>query len=253
MITAVILTKNNENGIEATLQSVSWADDIVIVDDYSTDNTLVRVKKYTQRIFQRHLADDFSAQRNFGLEKAKHQWVLFIDSDEVVSEELQHEIQETISRKGTGERGVNGYFIKREDMFFGRTLTHGETGNIKLLRLAKKDSGIWKRPVHEYWDIHGKTDTLSYPLVHHSHTNVAQFISDINQYSTMNARFFYMQGVRANLFTIIAYPLGKFIQNYFLRLGFLDGTPGVVMATMMSFHSFLTRAKLYLLRNNQNP
>jgi len=251
MISTVVLTHNSKDSLEATLQSVLFSDEILVIDDFSTDDTNAIAKKYSAKIFMRHLDDDFSAQRNFGLEKAKGEWVLFIDSDEVVPPALQKEIRDTISRQESDKEGIQGWYIKRDDMFLGKKLRFGETKNVSLLRLARKGAGVWKRPVHEYWDIQGKTKFFANPLFHNAHSNVTQFIDDINTYTTINAQYLKKEGVRSNQFSIIIYPLAKFILNYFLRLGFLDGTQGAVMAIMMSFHSFLTRAKLYLLTRDR--
>jgi len=253
MISAIVLTKNNGLTIARTLQSLSWCDEVICIDDFSTDDTVEIVKKQKAIVCQRHLNDDFAGQRNFGLSQAQGDWVLFVDSDEIVPEALQKEIRETISRQGTSKEGINGYFLKRDDIFLGKKLQYGETKNVQLLRLAKRNSGKWSRPIHEFWDVKGKTETLTNPLVHNAHPNVAQFIADINRYTSINAQYLYKNGERSNLFTIIAYPKVKFIQNYIIRLGFLDGTAGFIMAAMMSFHSFLTRAKLYLLRHPGKP
>lgn len=271
MITAVVLTHNSASSIEKTLISLSWCDEILCIDDFSSDATVECAKKLKAYVYQRHLDDDFAAQRNFGLEKATSDWILFVDSDEIVSQELHREIRDTISQKGSGKEGreagitnnelrpacrqagmtnkkqIHGYFIKRDDLFLGRKLKYGETKNVRLLRLARKHAGIWKRPVHEYWDVQKATSELENPLIHASHTDVAQFISKINRYTTINARYLHTIGVRSTVFAIMFYPLGKFLWNYVFLLGFLDGTPGAIMAIMMSFHSFLTRAKLYLL------
>jgi hypothetical protein len=100
--------------------------------------------------------------------------------------------------------------------------------------------------------VKGTTGQLLSPLLHYPHPNVAQFIEDINTYSTLNAQYLYSQKVRAHWFEILAYPVAKFFRNYFFHLGFLDGTAGVVTALMMSFHSFLTRAKLYQAWNTSH-
>jgi len=252
MISAVILTKNNATTLPKILSSLQWCDEIIVIDDYSTDDTIVIAKKQKARVFQRYLNNDFAQQRNFGLEKAHGDWILFVDSDEIVSEALQREIRETISRQGTDKEGSVGWYFKREDIFLGKKLKHGETACIKLLRLAKRNAGKWIRPIHEFWDVKGKTETFKSPLVHNAHSNVAQFIDDINKYTSINAQYLYKNGQRSNVFAIIAYPKIKFFQNYVMRLGFLDGTAGFVMAVMMSFHSFLTRAKLYLLTHAHN-
>jgi len=251
MITVIILTKNNAGTIEKTLKSISWAGERIIIDDDSCDATVDIAKKRKATVYQHPLNDDFASQRNFGLSKAKGEWVLFIDSDEEVSEELEKEILYKITNHNDQiTNKIQGYYVKRKDIFLGKELQHGETAHVTLLRLARKEAGTWVRPVHEYWDVKGKTEMLDHPVLHHSHTSIRQFVADINRYSTINAQYFYKQGITANAFTIIFYPLAKFIQNYFFRFGFLDGTAGAVMAIMMSFHSFLTRGKLYILQNH---
>ncbi len=251
MISAVILTHNSEQTLISTLESLSWSDECIVIDDESIDKTVVIAKKYKTNIFSRRLAGDFAAQRNFGLSKAKGPWVLFVDSDEIVTKELAEEIQMAISNQPSAI-GRDGYYLKRIDYMWGRELRHGETANVKLLRLAKKDAGCWIRPVHEVWMVKGRTGELTSPLHHYPHSNVAQFLEDVNTYSTRNAQYLYSQKVRVHWFEIPAYPVAKFFRNYFFSLGFLDGTAGVVIALMMSFHSFLTRAKLYQAWNTRH-
>lgn len=240
MISAVVLTHNDEQAIKKTLESLTWCDEIVVVDDYSTDKTTRFARKFTSKIFRRKVSGDFAQQRNFGLSKARGEWILFVDSDEVVSQELSREIQNAI-------KSGDGYYLKRNDFLFGRWLKHGETGRLKLLRLSKKDRGIWVRPVHEVWNITGVVGTLNNPLYHFPHPNVAQFVDELNRYSTINAQYLYDQKIRVPWWHIVVYPKAKFFLNYFVRLGFLDGTAGAVIVLVMSMHSFLTRAKLWLL------
>ena len=255
MITAIVLSHNDEKIIGKTLSSLSWCDEIIVIDDESTDKTPDIARKTGATVHTHPLNDDFAAQRNFGLSKVKGpaltrgestrggEWGLFVDSDEIVTEKLADEI-----RRVTDTSEVYGYFVGRKDVLWGRELTHGETGNVRLLRLAKKDAGKWERPVHEVWNVKGETKTLTHSLLHYPHPDVAQFIDEINRYSTLNAKHFYTQGMRTNIGQIVLYPGLKFFVNYVWRLGFLDGMPGAVAATLMSFHSFLTRAKLYVLQ-----
>ena len=242
MISVVVLTHNSETTIQKTLQSLLWCDERIIIDDSSTDKTVSSAGAYKTKIIRHHLNDDFAAQRNFGLAQAKGEWVLYVDSDEVVSEELKKEIREAIKNDQ-----IAGYFVERRDIVFGRELKHGETAGVRLLRLAKKSAGSWKRPVHEIWMVQGLTSQLAYPLYHFPHPNVAQFLDDINFYSSLNAKYLYAQQIREPVWYMVAYPAAKFFVNYIWRMGFLDGTAGVIIAVMMSFHSFLTRAKLYML------
>lgn len=242
----VILTRNNQATIAATLRSVTFCDEILVVDDHSTDQTVGIAKKLGVKVITRTLNGDFAAQRNFGFSKAQGDWVLFVDSDEVVPEELKNEITEAVKTID-----VNGFYVKRRDVLWGRTLRYGETESVRLLRLARKGKGMWLRPVHEVWKVAGPVATLETPLDHTPHPDVAHFLSDINGYSTINAKHLYDTGVRTSWWHIVIYPTAKFFQNYVLRKGFLDGTPGLIVALMMSFHSFLTRAKLWQLRSTR--
>lgn len=246
MISAVLLTHNNSSTIKETIHCLSWCNEILVIDDNSTDDTQELARQMGARALTRTLDGDFAAQRNFALTEVKSPWVLFVDSDERISTELAQEIQHTIS--GTTK---NGFFLKRKDYLYGHPLKYGETNSVRLLRLAKKDSGIWKRTIHEVWDIHGETGELQYPIDHFPHQTLHEFITDINSYSTLNAKEFISTNRRVTVFDIILYPSGKFFQNYIVRSGFRDGMPGFILALMMSFHSFLTRGKVYLLRHNK--
>ena len=244
MISAVVLTHNNEDTICKTLESVSWCDERIVVDDYSTDKTKEIAKNAGAVIYHHALNDDFSSQRNYGLEKASGEWVLFVDSDEIVISNLRDEMLKLIQR----DKNVVGYYIKRNDFLFGRELRYGETANVRVIRLAKKGVGKWERNVHETWNVQGPIAFLTTPLLHYPHSSVSAFLSQINRYTTINAKVFFDQGICTSAWQIIMYPIAKFIQNYIFRLGFLDGVAGLVIAIMMSFHSFLTRGKIWELQ-----
>lgn len=243
MLSAVVLTKNSEKTIEAFLDNLSFADERIVIDDESTDETVQKAKKKGATVFSHLLHDDFASQRNFGLQKAKGEWVLFVDSDERISVSLKKEILEAIKDTDT-----DGYYLKRMDMLFGKRLRYGETSNVRLLRLGRRGKGEWTRRVHEVWNIDGSVGELESAILHTPHPTVGEFITSINRYTTLNAKELYAEGRKTNVFEIICYPLGKFIQNYVFRLGFLDGAEGAILAIMMSFHSFLTRSKLWLLQ-----
>jgi glycosyltransferase involved in cell wall biosynthesis len=241
MISGVVLTKNEDKNIEDCLKSLSWCDELIVLDDNSTDKTQELAQKMGAKVFVRELDNDFSDQRNFGLEKAKGDWVLFLDADERVSEVLRGEIQSIIL-----DTKNNGFFIKRHDVWKGKTLTHGEVGSIKLLRLARKGFGSWTRKVHEVWNIKEPVANLKHPILHYPHQTVSEFVESIDKYSTLHAEEKLKNKETSNLFRIIFYPIFKFIQNYLLRLGFLDGTQGFLYAALMSFHSYLSWSKLWL-------
>ncbi|MBN1263771.1 MAG: glycosyltransferase family 2 protein [Candidatus Pacebacteria bacterium] len=242
MLTGIVLTKDEEKNIGDCLKSLEFCDELLVIDDFSKDKTPELALKLGAEVYQRKLGDDFAAQRNFGLQKAKAGWILFVDADERVSSELKDEIRKKINLPG-----VRGFYFKRQDVFFDRKLKFGETAKTKLLRLARRDAGQWKRRVHEVWQVNGKTAEMTAPLVHYPHQTITQFLEGINHYSSLHAQVLYEERKKTSLSQIIFYPLAKFFQNYFFRLGFLDGMPGLILALMMSFHSFLSRGKLFML------
>ena len=244
MISVVVLTRNEEENIKNCLQSIKdLASEIILIDDYSTDETIKIARDLGAKVFLNKLDSDFSKQRNFGLKKAKNKWVMFLDADEMVSNKLAQEIKTVISN----DKDINGYFFKRNDSFAGCFLRYGETANVRLLRLAKKNSGSWQRKVHETWDVKGQTKEFKNPLLHYPHSTVTDFLKEINFYSSLHAESLKKEGVKPSLFRLIFNPLGKFISNYIVKKGFLDGTPGLITSLMMSFHSFLSRGKLFNL------
>jgi glycosyltransferase involved in cell wall biosynthesis len=247
MISVVVLTQNEEKNIADCLHSLSWCDEIVIIDDYSTDATEQVISSLSLKqvhVYKHHLNGNFSDARNFGLEKARHEWVLFIDADERISSSLQYEIVSSIT---SSIENYTGYYLKRTDVMWGKELRFGEVGNIALLRLAKKGSGKWTGHVHERWQVKGKTTKLKKALLHYPHQNVTEFLREINYYTDIRAEELYKLKKKTSLLAIAAYPLAKFLQNYIFKQGFRDGVRGMILALMMSFHSFLVRGKLWQL------
>ena len=251
MISVVILTKNEEKNILECLKTLEFCDEIIIIDDNSTDKTIdltLSLKNKEIKVIRHRLDGDFAKQRNFGLEQASGEWVLFIDADERVSDVLTFEISNSIEFGGQNLTSFNGFYIKRVDFMWGKELRHGETGHGgKRLRLAKKRAGKWSGKVHEKWNIDGKVGQLRNPLYHYPHNTIKEFLQEINFYTDIRARELFEERKSCSWISIILYPTGKFIVNYFFKKGILDGIPGLNFAVIMSFHSFLVRAKLWLL------
>lgn len=248
MISAVILVKNQAEQLKRCIQSLTWCDEVVVIDDHSTDGSDEVARKLGARVYRRALDGDFSVQRNFALDKAKYEWVFFVDADEVVTKELEEEIYQLTSQFLTS---ANGFLIPRKDILWGKELRFGETGHINLLRLGRKEKGHWEGRVHEEWKVLGEVVRLQHPLLHYPHPTIREFLSEINTYSTLRAKELHQKKTTVSLTAIIAYPIGKFFLNYFFKLGFLDGVRGMIVALMMSFHSFLVRGKLWQLRQKK--
>lgn len=242
-LSVVIIARNEEKNIEDCLKALQWCDEIVVIDDYSEDKTLSIAKRFGAKAYRRHLVGDFSGQRNFGLKQAKGEWVLFIDADERVLPQLAKEIKDAIKKTNFA-----GFLLKRRDFLWGKELKHGETTKVKLVRLGKRRAGKWQRKVHETWKIKGRVGELKNPIFHYSHQTISKFLGHVNFYSTLHAKALLDEGAKPSFLRIIINPLAKFFQNWLFRLGFLDKTAGLIVALMMSFHSFLAWSKFYLKR-----
>ena len=246
-ISAIIITKNEEKNIVDCIDTLKWCRQILVIDDFSEDRTAEIAKINGAQVYEHQLNQDFSNQRNFALSKSETGWVMFIDADERVSEELRKEIEKEL----VSSEDIKGYTLSRKDILWGTTLNHGETGHSRFLRLAKKDAGEWQGKVHEVWRINGKTKALTNSLIHYPHQDISMILSEINFYTDLRAKELSDNGLKATWREIIFYPIAKFIVNFKLKLGFLDGVPGLLIAIFMSFHSFLVRAKLWELNQKK--
>jgi glycosyltransferase involved in cell wall biosynthesis len=253
-VSVIILTKNEEKNILDCLETVIWADQIIIIDDNSEDRTLEIVNNLQVKnieIIQRELRDNFSEQRNHALTLVKHEWVLFVDADERVTEELRHEINDFVIEERNNSK-YKGMYIKRRDVLWGKLLKHGEVGSTSLLRFAKADSGKWTGTVHEVWNvIDGETEVFENYILHFPHQTISDFLQELNYYTSLRAKELFEKKQSASILQIIFYPKAKFFVNFVLKLGFLDGIEGLIFAIMMSFHSFLVRAKLWTYSENK--
>jgi len=248
-ISAIILAKNEEQKIERAVKSLTFCDEVIVIDDESTDNTIDIAIKAGAIVFRHSKKNEFAGQRNWAMEQAKNEWILFIDADEVVGENLKQEI---VSLPSTNLQSPISnlpvfYAIPRRDFFWNSELKQGETKKTRkegIVRLIKKGSGVWTGAVHETFTSIGLVGKLSTFLDHYSHDSLSTFVQDINVYSTLRAEELAKEGKKINPLELIVIPFGKFFYTYFILLGFLDGPAGFVYSFVMSFHSFLVRAKL---------
>lgn len=232
-LTAAIISKS-EDIPSQTLESLAFADEIVIVVDSESDRKPVLKGKI--KYYFHPLNADFAAQRNYAIAKSTSFWILFVDTDEYVSSELAQEISERI--KSTK---LKGFYLPRRDVVFHDVLRHGETGEIKILRLAQKNAGKFTRSVHERWNISGPMGDLLSPLYHIKDHFVSGFLSRIGKYGPADAQSLNAENKPFSFFRLLVFPKAKFIQNYYLRLGFLDGKPGLFLAYLMAIQSLSVR------------
>ena len=184
---------------------------------------------------------DFAATRNKAEKHVQTDWILHLDTDEQLTPELKNEIMKAIKNSQ-----YVAYKIPRLDIFLGQKLKYGENGHNRFVRLIRRGIGHWERPVHEVWVGDGRVGELNSPIIHKL-PDISTFLTKINRYSTQEAAFRKQNNKNSSLWQIAIYPFAKFIKNYLFYQGIRDGIPGLIMAGLMSFHSYLTWSKLYLL------
>ena len=245
-ISVVIITYNEEKNIRDCLESIKWADEIIIVDAFSKDRTVDIAKNYTDRIFQRQW-EGYTQQRNFGLTQVCNEWVLFLDADERISEALTQEIKDVLERNNGF---CNGYYISRQSFYLGRWIKHGGWYPDLKLRLIRKNKAIWSGPsVHEKLILNGEAGYLKNPMYHYTYLNIKHHLEKSDRYSTLFAEEAFKKGEYPNPYKIFIRPIFRFINDYFLKQGFRDGFAGFVVALIQSFEVFLRYAKLWELNH----
>jgi len=236
-----ILTYNSEKYLPQVLESVRGiADQIVVLDSGSTDRTCQIVEEFGGELHRRRL-DNFVNQRNHLLSLCTGDWVLFIDSDEVVSPELAGELL----KLKEGEPPFDGYYINVMTSYLGRWIKHAWYPDWHL-RLARRDRCRWVgSEVHESLTVDGRVGRLEGNLLHYSYTSLSEHLKKIDLYTTLYARGAFRKGKRFSLLKLLTSPPGSFIRRYILKRGFLDGFEGFLLSVMASYYSFLKYAKLW--------
>lgn len=231
-LSVVIITENEEQNIAATLESVQWAGERIVVDCGSTDGTVALARQHGAKVFEEEWKG-YAAQKNSAIAKASCDWVLSLDADEQVSPELAENIH-LISTTGESST-ANGYFVARRNFFLGRWIRRGGFYPDKKLRLFRRGTGEFvERAVHETMRVNGPTATLNGYLIHNAYPTLAGYIETMNRYSTLAAEVLIRERrVKSSLLwffvNVRQRPVLNFIWNYFFRGGFLDGREGFLL------------------------
>ena len=241
-ISACIMTFNEESNIERCLKSVTWCDEIVVLDSFSTDRTLEICRQYADRVFQ-HEWQGYIGQRNLIREMATHPWVFFLDADEEVSEDLKDDIVNEFA-SGTGD--VVGYRFPRRVFYLNRWIMHGEWYPDIKLRLFKKELGhsIGEEP-HDQVVVNGPVKTLIGPLYHYTYDDLSDHLDTVNRFSAISARAKYESGYRFRWRDFLFRPAFRFFKGYLLKLGLLDGRRGFLIAVISAFGVAMKYAKVW--------
>jgi glycosyltransferase involved in cell wall biosynthesis len=242
-LSAVLITRNAANVLEPCLESLAFADDIVIVDSGSTDRTAEIASARGARLVQKEWLG-FGRQKQFAVEQAKHDWVLCVDADERISPTLATSIQAALAAPVSPV-----YRMPRRNRFLGRWLAHGEGYPDWSPRLFNRQNARWSDDlVHEKVLYAVTPGTLAGDLMHDSADDLAIYLERQNRYTTLAARQAFEQGKSAGIAHLALSPVVRFIKFYVLRLGFLDGLPGLLHISIGCMNSYLKYAKLIELR-----
>lgn len=232
-ITAIIPTFNEESNIEKALESVQFADEVIVIDSYSTDNTIDIVKKSSAKLLQRKF-DDFSSQKNYAISKASHDWIFLLDADERVSGSLQNEILTTVNSAAT----LSAYYIYRKSFYKNKDVHFSGWRKDKVIRLFKKTENTYQGKVHEKILTKGKVGFLQEKIAHYSFRNYNQFKNKLKKYAKLQAKELMIQGKIVTPYHLMLKPLIRFFIHFILRLGFIDGYKGFIISWLHALGVF---------------
>ncbi|MBL7886219.1 MAG: glycosyltransferase family 2 protein [Flavobacterium sp.] len=237
-LTVIIPTFNEEKYIQDCLHSVAFANQIIVIDSFSSDDTVNIAKKCNCEIIQRQF-DNFSNQKNEAIKLAKGDWILFIDADERVPQKLQYEIQETIANAKH-----NAYKIRFPHFYMNRFLYHTEN---KVTRLVKNNSVHFEGEVHEKLIHEGSVGLLENFMIHYTYKGLFHYIKKKDSYAWFQAKMAKDKNKKATYLHLLFKPFYRFFHTYIIRRGFLDGIPGLAVATIDAYGVFSRYVKMILI------
>ncbi|MHC4593627.1 MAG: glycosyltransferase family 2 protein [Planctomycetota bacterium] len=242
----MIITLNEEAKIRDCLESVKWANEIIVVDSCSRDKTVEIAREYTSKIHEREFTG-FGEQKNFALSKAEGDWILSIDADERVTPELQEEIERILDNPK-----ACGYYMPRKSYFANKWIKHCGWWPDYVLRLFRRDRGHFSdRFVHEAVVVDEPTTKLNNPLEHHPYSSVSELIKKADEYSTLGAQVLVAEGKRCSCCSALSHSTLAFVKTYFLKMGILDSWMGLVIAYSNAVGVFYRYVKCIEMKEQQ--
>lgn len=250
-ISVYIITKNEEKNIRAALASVSWADEIIIVDSGSTDSTVEIAKKAGAIVFDEPFCG-FVEQKNSAMNHCSCDWVLNLDADEEITPELEKSIREAVKNQGASS-DISIYTVPRKTWYMGRWILHCGWYPEYRARLSKKGKARWEgEMIHEKLEGDGAVGKLSGDLLHRPYKDLGEHMRKMNLYTELWAKSEKARGRRISWCSILFRPPATFIKMYFLRGGFLDFGPGLIVSIMGAGYTFMKYARLIEYRKISN-
>jgi glycosyltransferase involved in cell wall biosynthesis len=246
-LSVTIISRNEEDHIARAIESVTWADEILVVDSGSTDRTVEIAEKLGARVISRHWPG-YGQQKNYAQQQAKHDWILNIDADESVPPELAREIQTRIAS------GASGFRMPRKTFYLGRWIRFGGWYPNYLVRLADRRKASWSEPsVHEELKVQGSVETLSCALYHDAFPSIREQVLTNLRYAELGAANLKAAGRRPSLWKLVFKPIGKFFETFVLKRGFMDGAPGFIISVNAAHSMFMKYAFLLEPRLRKKP
>lgn len=242
LLSVVISAFNNEKEIGDCLKSASFADEIIVVNNSSTDKTLEIAKKYTDKIFTKPNNPMLNVNKNFGFSKATGEWILSLDTDERVTPELQKEIKEKIVNcKLKIENFADGYWIPRKNIIFGKWIEHTGWYPDRQLRLFKRGEGKFpEEHVHEMVKVEGEIGEIGGHILHYNYESISQFLQKLGTiYGPNEAEQLIKKGYAFDWRDSIRFPVKEFLSRFFAREGYRDGFHGLMLSLLMAFYHFI--------------
>lgn len=247
-ITGIIPTFNEECHIEAAIESLSFVDEIIVIDSYSTDDTVMLAEAQGVRLIQRKF-DDFSTQKNYAIDLASHSWVFILDADERVPKALQKEVLAEVHKKSTS----SAYWIRRSNFFMKRRIKYSGWKNDKVIRLFKKEECKYNgKLAHEEIQSIGEVSILKNYLDHYTYKDFNSFVKKKNLYAQLQAKELAGKGKKASPFHFIFKPSFRFFKHFILQKGFLDGIEGFFIASFYAYTIFARYVNLWLINRGLN-
>jgi len=248
-ITAIIPTYNEAHNIEDAIQSVSWADEIIVVDSFSTDNTVELATAKGARILQREY-ENSASQKNWTIPQASHEWIFLLDADERVEEGLKNEVQQILSLK---EETHQAFWIKRRNFFMGKEVKYSGWQGDKVIRLFKRDECKYEeKSVHAEVICNGTIGYLKEKLVHNTFKDIYHYLEKWDRYTTWSAKDRAQKGEKPGFYHFVFKPTYRFFHDYFLRLGILDGMTGFIISVLSSMSVFMRYLKVKQIIKDAN-
>lgn len=247
-LSVIVITHNEAHAIRVCLESVEWADEIIVVDSGSTDDTVAICREFTTHVYS-HDWPGFGPQKNRALDYATGEWVMSLDADERLSPALRDEIQAAMAAPGTN----SAFKMPRFSSFCGRFMRHAGWWPDYVTRLFRRGSAHFSDDlVHERLLVTGTIDVLKFPLLHDTYRDLEEVLDKVNSYSTAGARMLHQKHRKAGLSTAVAHGLWAFVRTYFLRRGFLDGREGFMLAVSNAEATYYRYIKLMLLNRKSD-